>query len=306
MCLTKLFRGGNNLSKKLSAMLLTIIMLLLTANTADAKVLSGNTDFSNSRLPNSSYSNSLSGNALIDSPRYSAANSLSKNNPVSAVKFKTDSAEILYMTEYFNTYLLDTSYYRYKQNLDDEQKSILESSLRKSYNIGKKMNLEDALETRPKRIQEYNKKAVKINVNTYHFKSTLSYGAASVGPWDLWFLTRASDMFWYHHWDEIYAYRSYFNAHEFAEMESKIKNIEAQGIARDPKYTEPSVDCDLQLSDDYIKLNINEVYYTNKFKKPLQNFFAAISFMICITVFLALVLKFILQSKVKKFPYAKQ
>ena len=96
------------------------------------------------------------------------------------------------------------------------------------------------------------------------FGSPFSYGYAYVGPWDLWFLTRASEMFWYHHWLEIMPYRSYFNEQEFNKLEARVNELEKQGVVRDANYMDPDVDPDLQLSEQYQQENIDKVYYTDK------------------------------------------
>jgi hypothetical protein len=176
------------------------------------------------------------------------------------------------MSDAYKKQTSSSNYSSYKSKLNDDQKKAYDSSMNSNYYTGSKMNFEDATRTRTSRMDTYNSRPVRININTYQFGGGLfSYGMAFAGPWDLWFLMRASDMFWYHHWTEISPYRDYFEAAQFAQMESRIRTLEAQNIARDTSYMEPGVDPDLMFSSDYQEKNVDKIYYTDKYAKPVQN-----------------------------------
>lgn len=175
------------------------------------------------------------------------------------------------MSDAYKKQASSTNYSNYKSKLNDEQKKTYDSTMNTNYYNGSKMNFEDAARTRTTRMNDYNTRPVRINISTYHFGGPFSYGTAFAGPWDLWFLMRASDMFWYHHWTEIYPYRDYFEAAQFAQMESRIRALEAQNLARDTNYMEPGVEPDLAFSSDYQEKNVDKLYYTNKYSKPVQS-----------------------------------
>lgn len=136
--------------------------------------------------------------------------------------------------------------------------------MKRNYNLSNKMNLDDAMRTRPSRIKTYSSRPIFVNINTGYFGSPFSYGYASVGPWDLWFLSRASELFWYHHWHDIYAYRNYFEAAQFAQMEARVRALEAQNVVRDTNYLDPDVEPDLQFSSEYQEKNASNIYYSNR------------------------------------------
>ena len=175
------------------------------------------------------------------------------------------------MSDAYKKQASSSNYSSYKQKLNDEQKKVYDSSMNTNYYNGNKMNFEDASRTRSTRMNDYNSRPIRISINTYNFGGPLSYGTAFAGPWDLWFLMRASDVFWYNHWNDIYPYRDNFEAAQFAEMEGRIKALEAQNVARDPNYMEPGVDPDLMFSSDYQEKNVDKLYYTDKYNKPVQN-----------------------------------
>jgi hypothetical protein len=153
----------------------------------------------------------------------------------------------------------------YKQKLNTDQQKVYNDSMKRSYGTGsRRMSFEDAMNTRTSRINSFGKRPVYININTGMFGSPFSYGYAYVGAWDLWFLMRASDMFWFHHWNEISPYRSYFDQQQYQQLEKRVAELENQGIQRDPDYLDPDVDPDLQLSQQYQEQNVDKVYYTDK------------------------------------------
>ena len=78
--------------------------------------------------------------------------------------------------------------------------------------------------------------------------------------WDLFFLTTASHMFWYHHWHEPGIQRALYKDNmlekaELQKLEARVKELEAKGVARDPKYLPEGVDKDLAYSKDYVSQN---------------------------------------------------
>jgi hypothetical protein len=166
-----------------------------------------------------------------------------------------------------DSYTKETSkrnYTKYKQDLNTDQKKAYDASTGKSYNYGNKMNFEDAMRTRTQRMSAFDTRSQRMRINNTYFGGPLSYGSAFVGPWDLWFLMRASDLFWFHHWNTISPHRDYFEQKEFAEMEARVKALEQQNTKRDENYLEPGVDPDLQFSEDYQQKHMGDIYNTNK------------------------------------------
>ena len=177
---------------------------------------------------------------------------------------------------------------------------MYDSSMNGNYYNGKKMDFEQSMGTRTARMNDYSTRPIRVNINTYQFGGPFSYGSAFAGPWDLWFLMRASDMFWYHHWSDIYPYRDNFEAAQFAQMESRIKQLEAQNVAKDPNYLEPDVDPDLMLSSDYQEKNLDKIYYTDKYSKPVQNPFTFFIPLLLISVGLILMIYTLSKRKPQK------
>jgi len=209
------------------------------------------------------------------------------------VKSKTDTQAEVYMQQYFEKQIPQANYTVYKQELDNKQKEILQTSLNIDYKIYKKMNFEEALRTKARRIAEFDSKPVIVKPNYNIFTGPFSYGSAFAGPWDLWFLLRASDLFWYHHWDEISPFKMYFNEEDFLKRETVIKEMKARNIPVDSSYTELDVDPDLQFSNDYLRKNLFKVYITNKFYKPVNNPFTTLFTILVVTAFLILLIRFI-------------
>lgn len=177
---------------------------------------------------------------------------------------KTSTAKSAYMKDTFKTSTSKNNYSAYKKGLNDQQKKAYDSSMNNSYKMNNRMNFDDAIRTRPQRISAFNSRPIFINVNRNYFGSPFSYGYAFAGPWDMWFLMRASEMFWFHHWLEIQAYRNNFDQQQYAQLEARVHQLEAQGVVRDPSYMEPGVDPDLQLTTDYQEKHLDNIYYTNK------------------------------------------
>lgn len=211
---------------------------------------------------------------------------------------KTDTLKSSYMQNYYNKETSKNNYNTYKQSLNTEQQRVYDTTMKNNYNVGNKMNFEDAVNSKSQRISTYNSVPPRVHVNSNYFGGPLSYGSAFVGIWDLWFLLRASDLFWYHHWNDIYPYRNYFDPTSFAAKEAAVKQMESQGIAKDASYLDANVSPDLQFSNDYVKSHLNSIYHTNKYARP--NGHPILTFFIIIIIIAVLV--FIIRRMLKKKP----
>lgn len=209
------------------------------------------------------YSGSSAKKSSSSSAR-SVPGSYSTGKSTSGAAKKTSTARSAYMKDTFKTTTSKNNYSAYKKGLNDQQKKSYDSSMNNNYKMNNRMNFDDAIRTRPQRMSAFNSRPIFINVNPGYFGGPFSYGRAFVGPWDMWFLMRASELFWYHHWTEISPYGNYFNAAQYAQMDARVKQLEAQGVVKDPNYLEPGVDPDLQLTSDYQEKHIDNMYYTNK------------------------------------------
>ena len=226
--------------------------------TGSAKKSSG---YSGSSAKKSSSASSSKARSVPGS--YSTGKSTTGKSTTSKAS-KTTTAKSAYMKDTYKTTTSKNNYSAYKSGLNSQQKKTYDQSMNNNYKMNSRMNFDDALRTRPQRISSFNSRPIFINVNRGYFSSPFSYGYAFVGPWDMWFLMRASELFWYHHWLTISPYSNYFNATEYAKMDARVKQLEAQGVVRDPNYLEPGVDPDLQLTSDYQEKHLDTMYYTNK------------------------------------------
>lgn len=166
----------------------------------------------------SSKSKSSSSRSAPGSKSYTGSSSKKANT--SGFTAKAASKKKSYMQDTYKSQVSSKNYKTYKQKLNSQQQKVYTDSMKKSYgSASRKMNFEDALKTRASRINIFNSRPILINVNRSIFSSPFSYGYAYVGPWDLWFLMRASDLFWYHHWDEISPYKNYFDQNQYEQME---------------------------------------------------------------------------------------
>jgi hypothetical protein len=156
--------------------------------------------------------------------------------------------------------LSKSNYNTYKVTQNAQQKSAYDSAMKKTYTVSKKQNMNTAISTRPQRITVYNNRPTRIYVNTTMFPGSLSYGSAYCGVWDLWFLTRASDAFWYHHWAELSMYNNYFDAATWAARERAMTQMRAQNMAVNADYLDPDVDPDLQFSPQYQEEHLDRFY----------------------------------------------
>lgn len=264
---------------------------------------SGGFSGSSSSSKSAGSSSSSKGNVGSSSNGYSGSSS-SRSVPnsyssASGSNTKTSSAKTTYMQDTYKKQASSRNYKTYQQNLNADQQSAKNSSYNRNYNAGNRMGFEDAMRTRDYRINNFNSRPVFVNINTGYFPGPFSYGSAFVGCWDLWFLMRASEMFWYHHWSDIYPNRDYFQATQFAEMEARVKKLEQQNIARDSTYLDPGVDPDLQFSNDYTQSHPDKVYYTNKNTAPAVNPFIGFLAILLIAIGLILIIRFLSRPKPK-------
>ncbi len=266
---------------------------------------SGSSSSGSSRSVPGSYSSSGSSSGSGSSYSGSSSSKAGSSSASSVVNSKTDTARNSYMQDYYKKQTSTSNYNTYKQNLNDEQKRVYDSSMNKNYTVNNRINMEDALRTRPERISGYSTRPVIVNINNNYWggfgSGPFSYGSAFVGPWDLWFLMRASDLFWYHHWLDIYPYRSYFDAVQFAQMEERVRRLEQQNNGvRDPNYLEKGVDYDLQFSNDYQQNHMNNLYYTNKYSNPVSNPFVTFVIIILIVILLIFLIRKVSRPKPKR------
>lgn len=258
-----------------------------------------------------SFSSSKSRSSSIKSSIRSipgGAKSYSSSSGSSAKSFssKSSSKKYSYMQDTYKKQVSEKNYNKYKQKLNAEQQKVYNDSMKRDYRTSsRRMSFEDAMNTRTSRINSFNKRPIRINVNSAMFSSPFSYGYAYVGPWDLWFLMRASEMFWYHHWLEILPYKNYFNQEEFEEMEKRIEELEKQRILRDPKYVEPDTDLDLQFSQEYQEENIDKIYYTDKYSTNSISSDDVVNLIMISGVILAIVIRVLSKPKQKKSHYSK-
>jgi len=222
---------------------------------------------------------------------YSGSSKSASSNSDSVSNSSSSTSKNKYMEDAYKKQVSENNYNAYKAKLNSEQQKVYNSSMNRNYNVNNRMSFESAIRTKSQRINAYAKRPIYVNVNTGYFSSPFSYGYASVGPWDLWFLLRASELFWYHHWNDIYAYRNYFDASQFANMEARVKALEAQNIVRDANYLEPGADLDLQFSSDYQQKHTGSIYYTNKHPSRAGNVNVTLVILLIIVVILVSIIK---------------
>lgn len=81
---------------------------------------------------------------------------------------------------------------------------------------------------------------------------------SSVGIWDVYFLSQASDLFWYHHWNDASIQRALYQDRvlqdaELARLEAKIRSLETQNIVRDMSYIPEGIEPQDMYSEAYIQ-----------------------------------------------------
>lgn len=248
-------------------------------------------------------SSSSSGSSSRGLPgSYSTSSSAkSKSSFFSSSKSTGNSKKSSYMQDTYKKQASGSSFKTYKQNLNSQQKSTYDKTMNTNYRVNDRLNFEDAMRTRSQRINSFNTRPIFTNMNRGYFGGSFGYGSAAIGPWDMFFLMTATNLFWYHHWNDISQYRDHFSQADFARMEERVKELEKENKGvRDPNYLEPGVDPDLQFSSEYQQKHLDNIYYTDKYSKPSVNPFAVIVIILIIGVVLVIILKKVSRPKPKK------
>lgn len=305
------------MKKRVLAIVLIFVFVITSSMGVEARRARS---FGGSRSFSKSFSSSVKSSAKKNSGLFgsSSKSSASRSKPgaksfsgsssdaTSAKGFasKASSKKYSYMQDTYKKQVSGKNYNTYKQKLNSDQQKVYTDSLKRDYGTGsRRMRFEDAINTRSSRINTFaNKRPIFINVNRGMFSSPFSYGYAYVGPWDLWFLMRASDLFWFHHWNEISPYRSYFDQQEYDKLEKRVQELEEQGVKRDATYLDPDVDPDLQLSQQYQEQNLDKVYYTDKY--PASSAGTAVVIIIITSVALIIIIRKISKPRRKKSHYS--
>ena len=87
--------------------------------------------------------------------------------------------------------------------------------------------------------------------NYYRYSPNVAYR----DPYDNFFFKYVTFNWLFHHWNSID--KSRFDEARLRELEDKVEEMEAQGIERDPNYTLPGMEPDLQYSDEELE-NLQE------------------------------------------------
>ena len=82
-----------------------------------------------------------------------------------------------------------------------------------------------------------------VNDSYYRYSST-----AYADPYDNLFFRYATLTWLFHHWETIDTHR--FDDRQLRELEARLAQLEHEGLERDPEYTMPGVDRDLQYADE--------------------------------------------------------
>ena len=286
------------MKRKIVVLLLIIVLVLSQAQLVLAKGFSGRSR-SSSGFSSSSSSKSFSGsNASSTGSRGVPGSYSATGSAFNSSSNKSDTQKKSSIQNTYNKQDSTNSFNAYKQNLNAEQQKAYNYSMNRNYNTGSKLSYNEALNTRTQRISNYDANPVRAHVNNYYFGGPISYGSAFVGIWDLWFLMRASDMFWYQHWNDINPYRSYFNVNDFAAREAAVKATQAQGIAKNSAYLDPNVDPDLQFSKGYVDKHMNSIYNTG-YRKSSSHPFLILLFILIFAGILIFIIRRLLKKPVK-------
>lgn len=114
---------------------------------------------------------------------------------------------------------------------------------------------------------QYRQPVTVIN-NSYYGGGSwggLGWGMRSVGVWDLFFLSTVNQLFWYHHWNDAAIQRALYQDRmlqddELRKLEARVRELESQGVQRDPDYLPADVDPDLAHSKEYVDAHPAEFY----------------------------------------------
>lgn len=253
-----------------------------------------------------SSSSSSSKSSARSIPGTSKSYSSSSGSSARSFSSKSSAKKYSYMQDTYKKQVSEKNFNKYKQKLNAEQQKVYNDSMKRTYQTSsRRMGFEDAMKSRTSRINSFGKRPIFMNVNTGMFSSPFSYGYAFVGPWDLWFLMRASEMFWYHHWLEIAPYKDYFNQEEYEKLEKRVEELEKQGVQRDPNYVEPDTDLDLQFSQQYQEENVDKIYYTDKYSTNSASSGVSVTLIIVSGVALIIVIRKLSKPKPKKSHYSR-
>lgn len=220
-------------------------------------LFSGSSKSTTTKNSSSGYSGSSSSRSVPGSYSGSSTKTTAANSKKSA-----------YMQDAYKKQTSSANYSSYKQKMNAEQQKAYDSST-SGFKVNNRMNFENSANTRAQRINNMNSRPIYVNVRPGLFSGRMTWGMGYIGMWDMFFIMQASNLFWYHHWNEISPYRDDFDQQKFAEMEARVKELEKQNNGvRDPNYMDPDVDPDLQLSKEYQEQNVDKVYYTDKYSEP--------------------------------------
>ena len=116
------------------------------------------------------------------------------------------------------------------------------------------------------------------------YAGPMAWGYGSVGIWDIFFLSSVSRMFWYHHWHDPGIQRALYKENmlqdeELKKLEARVKELEGEGVPRDPNYLPEGVDPDLAYSKEYVASNRDEFYASKDEPEEGGGFLSIFSFM---------------------------
>jgi len=98
----------------------------------------------------------------------------------------------------------------------------------------------------------------------------------SVGVWDLFFLSTVNHMFWYHHWhspglQSALYHDNILQKEELRRLETRLKELEQQGVKRNPNYLPEGVDPDVAHSKEYVESHEGEIYQSPESNGQTKN-----------------------------------
>lgn len=226
-----------------------------TSSTGGSGYSAGSTSKSSG---SSAGSSSVSGSGKSSSSSGYTAGAASSSSVAKPIGKQTPQSD---KSAYLNTvYAKETSknnYAAYQQKMNPTQQASY-SQYNTAPSVQNVQSYSTLSSSRPTRINVYNSSPVYCGYNTSLYPGGLSYGSAYCGRWDLWFLTRASDVFWYNHLDEIMMYNNMFDRNQYEQRLARVRAM--NNVARDPNYLDPDVNYDLQYSPNYQKEHLNELY----------------------------------------------
>jgi hypothetical protein len=106
------------------------------------------------------------------------------------------------------------------------------------------------MKTRSKRRNTFYKSYKPVNTY-YSYPSTVVYR----DPYDDFFFRYVTITWLFHHWDSVDKRR--FDEAKLRELETKIEQMEKEGMVRDPNFVMPEADPDLQYAEEELE-NLQE------------------------------------------------